>query len=40
MGLAEAYDHMSRVIVENMMSADAEEGVTAFFEKRPPNWRS
>ena len=40
MGLAEAYDHMSRVIVENMMAADAEEGIGAFFEKRRPNWRS
>jgi enoyl-CoA hydratase len=40
MGLADAYDHMSRVIVENMMADDAEEGIRAFFEKRPPNWRS
>jgi enoyl-CoA hydratase/carnithine racemase len=39
MGLAEAYDHMSRVIVENMMAADAEEGISAFLEKRPPEWR-
>lgn len=38
MGLADAYDHMSRVIVENMMADDAEEGIRAFFEKRPPNW--
>ena len=40
MGLVEAYDHMSRVIVENMMAADAEEGVSAFFVKRSRRWRS
>ena len=39
MSLAEAYQHTSRVIVENMLAADAEEGIAAFFEKRPPNWR-
>jgi enoyl-CoA hydratase/carnithine racemase len=40
MSLADAYDHASRVIVENMLAADAEEGISAFFEKRRPVWRS
>jgi enoyl-CoA hydratase/carnithine racemase len=39
MGLAEAYEHASRAMVENMLTADAVEGISAFFEKREPNWR-
>lgn len=39
MGLAEAYEHASRVMVENMLTADAEEGISAFLEKRQPKWR-
>ena len=38
MGLAEAYEQTSRVMVENMLVADAKEGIGAFFEKRPPKW--
>lgn len=38
--LAEAYQQASRFMVENMLAADAEEGISAFFEKREPNWRS
>ena len=38
MNLAEAYACASRVMVENMLAADAEEGISAFFEKRSPNW--
>jgi enoyl-CoA hydratase/carnithine racemase len=39
MTLAEAYDHASRVMVENMLAADAEEGIDAFFKRRGPQWR-
>jgi len=39
MSLADAYEHTSRVMVENMLSADAAEGIRAFLEKRQPNWR-
>ena len=39
MGLAEAYDYTCRVMVENMLAADAEEGIGAFLEKRQPKWR-
>lgn len=39
MPLAEAYDYASAVMVENMMRADADEGICAFLEKRPPAWK-
>jgi len=38
--LAEAYECASRVMVENMLAGDAEEGIRAFFDKRRPNWRA
>ncbi|WP_157014767.1 enoyl-CoA hydratase [Mesorhizobium xinjiangense] len=39
MGLSEAYDYTARVMVENMMARDAEEGIGAFIEKRKPEWK-
>jgi enoyl-CoA hydratase/carnithine racemase len=39
MSLAEAYDHASGVMVENMLARDAEEGIGAFIEKRAPHWQ-
>ena len=39
MPLAEAYDHATRVMVENMLARDAEEGIGAFIEKRAPQWQ-
>ena len=36
--LADAYDYAARVMVENMLARDAEEGIGAFIEKRPPRW--
>ncbi|QPC44981.1 enoyl-CoA hydratase [Kaustia mangrovi] len=38
MPLEDAYAYASRVMVENMLIRDAEEGIGAFLEKRPPNW--
>lgn len=38
MGLADAYDYASKVMVENMLARDAEEGIGAFIEKRDPKW--
>lgn len=37
--LEEAYDYAVRVMVENMLYRDAEEGIGAFIEKRPPVWK-
>ena len=39
MTLPEAYDYAARVMVENMMARDAEEGICAFLEKRRPEWK-
>ena len=39
MPLAEAYAYASTVMAENMMAADACEGIGAFIEKRDPVWR-
>ena len=36
--LAQAYDHASAVMVENMPARDAQEGIGAFIDKRPPAW--
>ena len=38
MGLSDAYDYASRVMTENMLAAEAEEGICAFIDKREPNW--
>jgi enoyl-CoA hydratase/carnithine racemase len=38
MTLADAYRYASEVMVENMLARDAEEGIGAFIDKRPPNW--
>lgn len=40
MGLTEAYEYASEVMVKNMMSFDAAEGISAFIEKRAPDWRN
>ncbi|MDB5414807.1 MAG: enoyl-CoA hydratase [Rubritepida sp.] len=37
--LAEAYESASAVMVENMMTADAEEGIGAFLGTRAPHWQ-
>jgi enoyl-CoA hydratase/carnithine racemase len=38
MGLADAYEHASRVMVDDLFDADAKEGIGAFLAKRPPQW--
>ena len=39
MPLAQAYDHASAVMVDNMLARDAQEGIGAFIEKRAPLWQ-
>jgi enoyl-CoA hydratase/carnithine racemase len=36
---ATAYELMTRTMAENAMTCDAQEGMSAFLEKRPPTWR-
>ncbi len=38
LSLPEAYRYASQVMVENMMVRDAEEGISAFVQKRMPTW--
>lgn len=40
LSLADAYEEASRVMVANMLASDAEEGISAFFERREPSWRT
>ena len=40
MPLADAYKFASEVMVENMLARDAEEGISAFIEKRQPKWEN
>ncbi|MTD93611.1 enoyl-CoA hydratase [Hyphomicrobium sp. xq] len=39
MPLSEAYAYAAQVMVDNMMTRDAEEGIGAFLGKRPPEWK-
>jgi enoyl-CoA hydratase/carnithine racemase len=38
MPLDDAYRYAAQVMVENMLDAEAEEGIGAFLDKREPNW--
>ena len=40
MPLSKAYKYTSKVMTENMMAQDAKEGISAFLEKRNPNWKN
>ena len=39
MDTAAAYAHTGAVMVENLSNADTNEGMQAFIEKRPPDWK-
>lgn len=38
LNLADAYSYCAEVMVDNMLKQDAQEGISAFLEKREPNW--
>ncbi|NOD91538.1 enoyl-CoA hydratase [Ruegeria sp. HKCCD4884] len=38
MPLDQAYTYTGEVMAQNMLHRDTEEGISAFIEKRPPNW--
>jgi len=38
MPVAEAYAYMAQVMADNLLLADAHEGIGAFIQKRPPAW--
>jgi len=40
MPIEKAYKYASEVMTENMMAQDAKEGISAFLEKRDPNWKN
>ena len=40
MPLSKAYQYTSEVMTKNAMKLDAEEGISAFLEKRKPNWKN
>jgi enoyl-CoA hydratase/carnithine racemase len=39
MPLSQAYAYTGDVMVENMLYRDTEEGIAAFLDKRPPDWK-
>ena len=40
MPLDKAYKYTSEVMTENMLALDAKEGISAFLEKRSPDWKN
>ncbi len=40
MPLRSAYKYTSKIMTENAMYLDAEEGISAFLKKRKPNWKN
>jgi enoyl-CoA hydratase/carnithine racemase len=40
MGVEEAYADAGNVMVENMLFRDTDEGISAFLEKRKPDWQA
>ena len=38
--LRKAYSYTSKMMTKNMMAMDAKEGISAFLEKRTPNWKN
>ena len=39
MDLSEAYKYTSKTMTDNLLKNDAKEGISAFLEKRSPDWK-
>ena len=39
MDLSDAYEYTSKTMTDNLLKADAKEGINAFLEKRSPDWK-
>jgi enoyl-CoA hydratase/carnithine racemase len=39
LGLSSAYDYAAEVMTRNLLETDAEEGISAFIDKREPQWK-
>jgi 1,4-dihydroxy-2-naphthoyl-CoA synthase len=39
MGMAGAYEYAAETMACNMMADDVGEGIDAFMQKRPPQWK-
>ncbi len=39
MDLSDAYEYTSKTMTDNLLKNDAKEGIDAFLEKRPPDWK-
>ena len=40
MPISKAYKYTSEIMTKNAMELDAEEGISAFLEKRKPRWQN
>ena len=40
MPLRKSYSYTSKMMTLNMIAMDAKEGISAFLEKRQPNWKN
>ena len=38
--ISSRYDQINKMMTLNMTSMDAREGISAFLEKRKPNWKN
>ena len=38
MNINDAYNYASKIMITNMMESDADEGISAFIDKRQPKW--
>ena len=39
MDLSDAYEYTSKTMTDNLLKADAKEGINAFLERRSPDWK-